>query len=114
MLIPTNDLYLILASRHHAALSTVFTVTVPPWPVLEPLMDKMAARRLATAAGLEAPPNGSRSDRGELADLGGLDFVDQAYVLKIRRWDNGPLMHVPCGGSRKPARTLTSRGPAAR
>ena len=90
MLIPTNDLYLILASRHHAALSTVFTVTVPPWPVLEPLMDKMAARRLATAAGLEAPPQWQPSDPGELAQiLGGLDFVDQAYVLKIRRWDNG-------------------------
>lgn len=90
MLIPTNDHYLILASRHHAALSAVFTVTVPPWPVLEPLMDKVAARRLAEAAGIEAPRQWQPRDADELGQvLAGLDFDDQAYVLKIRRWDSG-------------------------
>ena len=36
LLVPTNDPYLILVSQHHAALSRVFTVTVPPWEILGP------------------------------------------------------------------------------
>lgn len=68
-LIPTNDHYLILASRHHAALSRVFTVTVPPWPVLEPLMDKVAARGLAEAAGIAVPRQWQPRDADELARI---------------------------------------------
>ena len=37
LLIPTTDHYLIAVSQNHEALSEVFTVTVPPWNVLEPL-----------------------------------------------------------------------------
>jgi D-aspartate ligase len=90
-LIPTNDHYLILASRHHAALSRVFAVTVPPWTVLEPLMNKVAARQLAEAAGIDVPRQWQPRDADELSQiLAGLDLGDQAYVLKVRLWDRGP------------------------
>lgn len=90
LLVPTNDHYLILASRHHDQLSKVFTVTVPPWPVLEPLMDKVEASRLAAEAGLEAPRQFRPNTPAELeAVLAELDFAEQAYVLKIRMWDSG-------------------------
>jgi predicted ATP-grasp superfamily ATP-dependent carboligase len=90
MLIPTNDHYLMLASQHHATLSRAFTVTVPPWAVLGPMMDKVTARALAEAVGLEAPRQWLPRDAHELsAVLASLDFANQAYVLKIRLWDRG-------------------------
>jgi predicted ATP-grasp superfamily ATP-dependent carboligase len=40
LLIPTNDHFLSLVSRHWSQLAQRFTLTVPPWDVLERLMDK--------------------------------------------------------------------------
>ncbi|NKB56454.1 MAG: hypothetical protein GKS00_08970 [Alphaproteobacteria bacterium] len=90
LLVPTNDHYLIMASRHHEALSKTFTVTVPPWDILGPLMDKVEACRIAREAGLEVPHHYRPSNAEELDRiLADLDFEDRAYVLKIRMWDTG-------------------------
>ena len=90
LLIPTNDHYLIAVSQRHETLSHVFTVTVPPWSVLGPLMDKVEAGRLAREAGIEAPHYYKPTNVSELErDLAELDFQERAYVLKIRMWDTG-------------------------
>jgi len=90
MLVPSNDHYLILVSRHHAELSEVFTVAAPPWNVLEPVLDKVTACDLARRAGLEAPERFRPRDRDELETvLSGLDTTERAYVVKIRMWDDG-------------------------
>lgn len=90
LLVPTNDHYLILVSQHHAALSRVFTVTVPPWEILGPLMDKVEACRLAQESGIDVPRHFKPSTREELDRvLTNLDFAERAYLLKIRMWDMG-------------------------
>ena len=90
LLVPTNDHYLIAVSQEHRSLSEAFTVTTPPWSVLEPLMDKVQASRLARDAGIEAPRYYKPTNRTELEDaLATLDFQERAYVLKIRMWDSG-------------------------
>jgi len=90
VLIPTNDHYLIAVSQEHETLSDVFTVTVPPWSVLGPLMDKVEAGRLAREAGIEVPQYYKPTNASELdRDLAELDFQERAYVLKIRMWDTG-------------------------
>ncbi|MCP5371417.1 MAG: hypothetical protein H6907_06740 [Hyphomicrobiales bacterium] len=90
LLVPTNDHYLILVSRHHGELSRLFTVAAPPWDVLEPVLDKITACGLAREAGLEAPQHFAPRDAADLdAVLAGLDFAERAYVVKIRMWDSG-------------------------
>jgi len=90
LLIPTNDHYLIAVSQEHATLSKHFKVTVPPWSVLEPLMDKVEAGRLAREAGIETPQYYKPTIESELdRDLAELNFQERAYVLKIRMWDTG-------------------------
>jgi len=54
LLVPTNDHFLALVSRHWTRLARCFTLTVPPWDVLEPLMDKPTCYRLAETVGLRA------------------------------------------------------------
>lgn len=113
VLIPTNDHYLMICSRHHAALSSVFSMSVPQWNVLEPLMDKISARAIAEDAGLEAPCQFQPQSEAELDfELAKLDFAEQAYVLKIRLWDSGAadprtLRRVAQGGSDR--QTLRTR-----
>ena len=90
VLIPTNDHYLMICSRHHTALSNVFKMSVPPWTVLEPLMDKISARAIALEAGLEVPHQFQPKSEGELdSELANLDLSERAYILKIRLWDSG-------------------------
>ena len=55
ILIPTNDHYLILCSQKHVDLSEEFKLSIPPWSLLEPLMNKVSARTIAYEAGLEVP-----------------------------------------------------------
>src|SRR5262245_1458799 len=55
VLIPTNGEYLQFIAKNHARLSELFSVTCPPWDVLEPLMDKVRSYRLAEEAGLRVP-----------------------------------------------------------
>lgn len=104
VLIPTNDVYLYLVSRHHDELSGVFTVAAPPWNILEPLVNKVGAADVARRAGLETPEYFWPQDAAELeATIAKLDFANKAYVLKIRLYDNGAadaetLRRVALGG----------------
>ena len=85
LLIPTNDHFLSLVSRHWARLAQRFTPTVPPWDALEPLMDKPSCYRLAEAAGLRAPRVFVPGDAQELeAAVSALDFEAQRYILSVR------------------------------
>lgn len=85
VLIPTNDRYLILVSQHFDRLSRLFSITVPPWDVLEPLMNKPQCYRLGEAAGLRAPRCFAPRDVAELDRiLAGLDLDAQRYVLSAK------------------------------
>jgi predicted ATP-grasp superfamily ATP-dependent carboligase len=85
VLIPTNDRYLMLVSRYHERLSRLFSVTVPPWDVLEPLLNKPECYRLGEAAGLRAPRCFAPRDAADLERIvAGLDLDSQRYVLSAR------------------------------
>jgi predicted ATP-grasp superfamily ATP-dependent carboligase len=85
LLIPTNDRFLTLVSRHWARLARSYTPTVPPWDLLEPLMDKPACYRLAQAAGLRTPQVVVPGGPAELdAAVSALDLVGRRYILSVR------------------------------
>jgi predicted ATP-grasp superfamily ATP-dependent carboligase len=85
VLIPTNDHFLSLVSRHWTRLARRFTLTVPPWDVLRRVMDKPACYRLAEAAGLRTPRVVVPGDAAELdAAVAGLDLGAQRYILSVR------------------------------
>lgn len=91
VLIPTNDEYLQVVARNHARLSELFTVTCPPWEVLEPLMDKVRSYRLAEQAGLRVPGYFAPESIDEVGAIAcRLDFASRAYVLKLDVWSPGP------------------------
>ena len=91
VLIPTNDLYMIFVAKNFHRLSQSFTMTSPPWDVLEKVMDKPESYRIAEKAGLKAPrfftPSDIEETKGVIADL---DFDNHAYILKTRLWSSGP------------------------
>jgi predicted ATP-grasp superfamily ATP-dependent carboligase len=85
LLVPTNDRFLALVSRHWERLADRFVPTVPPWAVLGPLMDKPSCYRLAEAAGLRAPRFFAPNDAAELERvLPALDLEGRRYVLSVR------------------------------
>ncbi|HEY7040345.1 MAG TPA: hypothetical protein VID28_15905 [Methylomirabilota bacterium] len=85
VLIPTNDHFVSFVSRHWARLARRFTLTVPPWDALEPLMDKPSCYRLAAAAGLRTPRVIVPADAAALdAALAGLDLAGRRYILSVR------------------------------
>jgi predicted ATP-grasp superfamily ATP-dependent carboligase len=85
LLIPTNDHFLSLVSRHWTRLARRFTLTVPPWDVLERLMDKPSCYRLADAAGLRTPRVVVPGDAAELdVAVSALDLGAQRYILSVR------------------------------
>jgi predicted ATP-grasp superfamily ATP-dependent carboligase len=85
LLIPTNDHFLSVVSRHWARLARRFTLTVPPWDVLERLMDKPSCYRLAGGAGLRTPRVFVPGDAAELdAAVSALDLDTQRYILSVR------------------------------
>ena len=85
LLIPTNDHFLSLVSRHWSQLAQRFTLTVPPWDVLERLMDKPSCYRLAEGAGLRTPGVFVPGDAAELdAAVCALDLDAQRYILSVR------------------------------
>ena len=98
LLIPTNDHFLSLISRHWARLARRFTLTVPPWDVLERLMDKPSCYRLAADAGLRTPrvvvPSGVA---GLDAAVGALDLAGQRYILSVRMPGDVPPTRAPDG-----------------
>jgi predicted ATP-grasp superfamily ATP-dependent carboligase len=85
LLIPTNDRFLSLVSQHWARLARRFTLTVPPWDLLEPLMDKPSCYRLAETAGLRTPRILVPGDVAELdAAVSALDLRTHRYLLSVR------------------------------
>jgi len=85
LLIPTNDHFLSLVSRHWTRLARRFTLTVPPWDVVERLMDKPSCYRLAEGAGLRTPRVLVPGDPAELdAAVSALDLGAQRYILSVR------------------------------
>lgn len=85
VIIPTNDHFLSLVSRHWTRLARRFTLSVPPWDILERLMDKPACYRLAAEAGLRTPRVLVPGDAAELdAALAALDLGTQRYILSVR------------------------------
>jgi predicted ATP-grasp superfamily ATP-dependent carboligase len=91
VLIPTNDEYLQVVSRHHARLSERFALTCPDWDVLEPLMDKLGSYRLAAEAGLQVPQYFTPASVEEMEAIASrLDFASRSYVLKLDPWSRGP------------------------
>lgn len=91
LLIPTNDRFLSLVSRHWARLARSFVPTVPSWDLLEPLMDKPACYRLAQAAGLRTPRVVVPADAAALdAAVSALDLVGRRYILSVRLPGDAP------------------------
>jgi predicted ATP-grasp superfamily ATP-dependent carboligase len=85
LLIPTNDHFLLLVSQHFERLTPFFTVTVPPWDILERLLNKPACYRLAQEAGLHTPRFFVPRDAAELDRiLSTLDFTAHRYILSLR------------------------------
>jgi len=85
LLIPTNDHYLILASKHFDSLSRHLTLTTPQWDVMEPLMDVAECYRMAREIGLKTPAVLKPNDQAELESfVRSLDFRNQSYLLKTR------------------------------
>jgi predicted ATP-grasp superfamily ATP-dependent carboligase len=90
VLIPTNDQYLILASRYHERLSPHYRVATPPWNILCPLMDKIQCHEIGRRAGIATPHHYYPESVEELDNLlEELDFRNRAHILKIRMWDSG-------------------------
>jgi predicted ATP-grasp superfamily ATP-dependent carboligase len=85
MIVPTNDHYLILVSKNFDSLSRRFTLTTPPWEVLEPLMDLSRLYESARGIGIKTPdffkPQDEREMRGFVGDL---DFRGHHYLLRTR------------------------------
>jgi predicted ATP-grasp superfamily ATP-dependent carboligase len=91
LLIPTNDHFLSLVSRHWTRLARRFTLTVPSWDVLERLMDKPSCYRLAEGAGLRTPRVIVPASAEDLdAAVAALDLAGQRYILSVRLPGDAP------------------------
>jgi D-aspartate ligase len=85
LLIPTNDHFLVVVSQHFDRLARLFSITVPPWNVLERILDKPSCYGLAQQAGLRTPRFFMPRDSAELDQiLATLDFKTQRYILSVR------------------------------
>ncbi len=83
VLIPTDDDFLIFVSRNFDHLSNSFVLTVPPWHILEPLMNKSKSYSMARESGLKTPHFFKPGDSKDLDDvLSVLDFANHEYLLK--------------------------------
>ncbi len=83
VLMPTNDHYLILVAKNFDRLSRLFTVTVPPWETLGPLMDVARCYAMAREVGIRTPPFSRPASEDEMRRLvEGLDLERHEYLLK--------------------------------
>jgi predicted ATP-grasp superfamily ATP-dependent carboligase len=69
VLIAAGDAELRLLSQHHAELSTVFRLAVPPWETIRFAHDKRATYERAAALGIDCPRGYNPRDLAELASL---------------------------------------------
>jgi D-aspartate ligase len=85
LLIPTSDPFLVLVSQHFDHLARFFSITVPPWDVLERVLDKPSCYRLAQQAGLSTPRFFVPRDSAELDQVvSTLDFTARRYIFSIK------------------------------
>jgi D-aspartate ligase len=84
VLIPTNDHFLMIVSQHFERLAPWFSITVPPWDVLRPVMDKPACYHLGREAGLTTPRFFVPRTAAELDQVvSTLDFTAHRYILSV-------------------------------
>jgi D-aspartate ligase len=69
VLIASGDAELRLMSQHHAELSSVFRVTVPPWEIARWAYDKRLTYQRAAMLGIDVPLDYHPRDRAEVAQL---------------------------------------------
>jgi D-aspartate ligase len=95
VIIPTNDHFLTIVSRHFEPLTPWFSITVPPWDLLKPLLDKPKCYDLGRAAGVRTPRCFAPRDVTELDRIvASLDLTAQRYILSVRLPGTVPLDEV--------------------
>jgi predicted ATP-grasp superfamily ATP-dependent carboligase len=83
VLFAVYDSYLILASKHAESLSKHFTLTMPPWAILERVMDHARLYEVARQQKIETPTFFKPRDEADLERvIANLDFVHHEYLLK--------------------------------
>jgi predicted ATP-grasp superfamily ATP-dependent carboligase len=83
VLFPVYDRYLRLLSMHAETLSKHFTLTIPPWRILQRVMDHDLLYGIARQAGLSTPAHLKPRDEADLRRIvAGLDLVNREYLLK--------------------------------
>lgn len=83
VLIPTNDKYLILMAKHFDRLSRHFVLALPPWEVLEALLDLQRCYAIGRSVGLKTPLLFKPRDEKEMYQVvSSLDFENHHYLLK--------------------------------
>ena len=87
LIFTTDDHYLFLVAKNHARLAQHFTLTAPPWDVVEKLMDRQQAYTIAREVGVRIPQSYAASDLEELEQIvSELDFKEHSYILKTPVW----------------------------
>jgi predicted ATP-grasp superfamily ATP-dependent carboligase len=83
VLFPVYDQYIRLVSMHADALSKHFTLTIPPWRILQRVMDHNLLYGIAQQAGLHTPAFLKPRDEADLRRIvAGLDLANREYLLK--------------------------------
>jgi predicted ATP-grasp superfamily ATP-dependent carboligase len=83
VLFPVYDQYLILVSKHAQTLSKHFTLVIPPWEILNRVMDHACLYEVARGVGLSTPTFFKPRDEADLSRIvAGLDLVNHEYLLK--------------------------------
>lgn len=88
VLFPTRDELLVAVSKQHERFAKSFAMTVPPWEVLGPLMDRKQFYATCDGLGLRTPPRHAPRDEAELRALAPtLDFRRHAWLFKTEVWE---------------------------
>ena len=98
-LFATSDEPTMLVARHHAALSSRFRLTVPPWDVLRWAYDKRLTYRLAADSGVDHPRTFYPTTREELSKLN-LTFpviLKPAFKKQLNRFTRDKAWRVDDG-----------------
>lgn len=83
ILIPTSDEYLLLLSHNHARLSERYTVTCPPWPLMENVINAVRCYELARGCGI-ATPDFYQAETAEQLEsiIQSLDCDGRDYIVR--------------------------------
>ena len=85
VIIPTNDDYMLLASKNYESLSQRFILTTPPWDILKAMIEIPTFYEAARQIGVRTPRFFQPENQQEmLAYVGDLDFRTHNYLLKTK------------------------------